>query len=72
MGPSNIIWRWRRPLCDWLLYITLSSNDIFYDGKLLNYSELPFNQVPTLEVDGAVISFNKPIQAFLGKRLGKY
>ena len=38
----------------------------------LNFSELPFNQVPTLEVDGAVISFNKPIQAFLGKRLGKY
>ena len=38
----------------------------------LNYLELPFNQVPTLEVDGAVISFNKPIQAFLGKRLGKY
>lgn len=32
--------------------------------------KLPFNQVPTLEVDGAVISFNKPIQAFLGKRLG--
>ena len=33
---------------------------------------MPFNQLPVLEVDGVKIAQNKTIQAYVGKKLGRW